>query len=239
MTTMASGTGTPVATPFRLFIFARHGESAANVASVLSADPSQSAPLTEKGRVQARALGAQLANVPISLAVCSRLARTRETIAIALEGRPVPVLTEPGLDELRVGDLDGKPIEAYWDWLAQHTAGDRLPHGESLHDALRRYAGVLHSLLARDTPVTFVVTHEFALRNIAAAAAPNRPPGSGPDFGNAVPYLFDEYAVRRAAVGLTARQDLPGSNSAKDSVLPHPPGRAAHPGAPPPSEAAH
>jgi broad specificity phosphatase PhoE len=154
--------------------------------------------------------------VPISLAVCSRLARTRETIAIALEGRPVPVLTEPGLDEIQVGDLDGKPVQAYWDWLARHSAGDRLPHGESLRDALRRYAGVLRSLLARDTPVTFVVTHEFALRSIAAAAAPDRPPRSSPDFANAIPYLFDEHAVRRAAVGLTAWKDLPGSNTSKD-----------------------
>jgi broad specificity phosphatase PhoE len=61
----------------------------------------------------------------------------------------VPILTEPGLDEVRAGNLDGKPIQAYWDWLAQHTAGDRLPDGESLDDALRRYADALRRLLAK------------------------------------------------------------------------------------------
>ena len=79
---------------------------------MLSTDPSRSAVLTEQGRAQAHALGAQLANVPINLAVCSRLSRTRETITIALDGRPVPVLTEPGFDEIQVGDMDGKPIHA-------------------------------------------------------------------------------------------------------------------------------
>ena len=130
-------------TPLRLFVFARHAESAANVGHVLNTDPSRPVALTERGRAQARALAAQLANLPIDLAVCSRLLRTRETISIALGSRAVPVLTEPGFDEIRAGDLDGEPVQAYWDWLGQHTAGDRFPHGESLDGALRRYAGAL------------------------------------------------------------------------------------------------
>jgi hypothetical protein len=124
-----------------LFVFARHAESTANADLVLSTDPSRPTPLTERGRAQARALGAQLANVPIDLAVSSRLPRARETVSIALADRPVPVTIEPSFDEIQVGDLDGKPIQAYWDWLGQHTASDRLPHGESIDDALRRYAG--------------------------------------------------------------------------------------------------
>jgi broad specificity phosphatase PhoE len=204
-----------------LFIFARHGESAANVASVLSTDHSRSALLTERGRAQARALRAQLVNV----AVCSRLARTRETITLALEGRPVPIVTEPGLDEVQAGDLEGKPIQAYWDWLAQHAAGERLPHGESLLNALRRYAEALSRLLAREVPVTLVVTHELALRSIVQAAAPDllTLPGSG--LANAVPYLFDEHAVRRAVLDLTARQDLPAGSRAEDTASGHPAGR--------------
>jgi broad specificity phosphatase PhoE len=202
MTTAVSGTSVDGSTPFRLFIFARHGESAANVASVLSTDLSRSAPLTERGRAQARALRPQLANVPIDLAVCSRLARTRETITLALEGRPVPIVTEPDLDEVRAGDLDGKPMKAYWDWLAQHGAGDPLPHGESRLHALRRYADALSRLLAREVPVMLVVTHELALRSIVQAAAPDLLTSPGVDLANAVPYLFGEHAVRRAALGL-------------------------------------
>ena len=170
--------------------------------------------------MQARALGAQLANLPIDLAIGSSLLRTRETISIALDGRAVPVLAEPGFDEIRAGDLDGKPIQAYWDWLGQHTAGDRLPHGESLDDALRRYAGALGWLLTAAGPVTLVVTHELALRLIAAAAAPpGGPLRPSTEFAHAVPYLFDERAVRRAAVGLAAEGTPPRVNG-----KPHNPG---------------
>lgn len=188
----------------RLFVFARHAESAANAANVLSSDPSGSVTLTARGRVQARALGAQLANLHIDLAVGTRLLRTQQTIGIALNGREVPVLIEPGFDELQVGDLEGAPIEAYRSWRDQHAASDRLPHGESVQDALRRYAGALRRLLAKEEPVTLVVVHELALRYITIAAATESPPHPGTALKNAVPYLFDGRAVRHAADRLDA-----------------------------------
>ena len=188
----------------RLFVFARHAESAANAANVLSSDPSGSVTLTTRGRAQARALGAQLANLHIDLAVGTRLLRTQQTIDIALGGRQVPVLIEPDFDELRVGDLEGAPIEAYRSWRNQHAAGDRLPHGESVQDALRRYAGALRRLLAKEEPVTLIVLHELALRYITTAAAAGSPPPPGTAPKNAVPYLFDGHAVQRAADNLDA-----------------------------------
>src|SRR5580704_2833539 len=93
----------------RLFVFARHAESTANTTHALSSDPARPVALTERGRAQARALGEQLANVHIDLAVGTRFQRTQETIGIALQGRRVPVLIEPGFDELRADDLDGAP----------------------------------------------------------------------------------------------------------------------------------
>jgi broad specificity phosphatase PhoE len=189
----------------RLFVFARHAESTANTAHVLSSDPARPVALTERGRVQARDLGAQLANVPVDLAVGTRFLRTQETIAIALHGRNVPVLIEPGFDELQVGDLDGGPMAAYRSWKHQHTLADRLPHGESPDDALRRYADALRRLLARTETVTLVVLHEFALRYIAATDGSRLPEEA---VGNAVPFLFDQHAVERAAASLDATASL-------------------------------
>jgi broad specificity phosphatase PhoE len=188
----------------RLFVFARHAESTANAADVLNTNPSQPVALTERGRTQARALGAQLAGLHVDLAVGTRLLRTQQTIDLALAGRPVPTLIEPGFDEIRAGDLDGAPIEAYWSWMDQHTAGDRLPHGESIGDALQRYTNALRRLLARKEKVTLVVIHEIALRYIAAAAATGSSPVNDTAVPNATPYLFDEAAVRRAAGSLAA-----------------------------------
>jgi broad specificity phosphatase PhoE len=189
----------------RVFVFARHAESAANAADVLSTNPSQPVPLTARGRAQARGLGAQLAGLHVDLAVGTRLLRTQQTIGIALDGRPVPTLIEPGFDEIRAGDLDGARIEAYRSWRGRHTMGDHLPHGESIQDALRRYADALRRLLARKEKVTLVVIHEIALRYIAAAAATSPSPLNDTTVPNAAPYLFDEPAVRRAEASLAVR----------------------------------
>ncbi len=123
---------------------------------------------------------------------------TQQTIDIALRGRQVSVLVEPGFDELRVGDLDSGPIEIYWSWKNQHSLRDRPPPGESRADALCRYANALRRLLARTETVTLAVIHELGLRYIVTAAADaSRWPDMA--FANAIPFLFDEYAVRRAA----------------------------------------
>jgi broad specificity phosphatase PhoE len=87
----------------RLFVFARHAESAANTTHQLSGDPSRPVALIPRAREQARALGVQLANLPIDLAVGTRFLRTQQTIDIAVHGRQVPVLIEPGFDEIQAG----------------------------------------------------------------------------------------------------------------------------------------
>jgi broad specificity phosphatase PhoE len=155
----------------RLFVFARHAESIPNVAHVLNSDPSRPAALTPRGRRQARRLGAQIGNLEVDLAFCTRFPRTRQTAEIALRGRNVPLLVEPGLDEIQAGIFDGAPIAAYWAWKEQHAAHDRFPQGESLDEAVRRYVDALHRLLARTEAVMLIVVHKLALRYIATAAA--------------------------------------------------------------------
>jgi broad specificity phosphatase PhoE len=185
----------------RLFLFTRHAESTANLTRVVNSNPAHPVWLTATGKVQARVLGMQLAGVHVDLAVVTRLPRTQQTAQLALEDRDVPVLIEPGFDEINSGDLDGAPIEAYWDWTQHHTSTERFPHGETINQALRRYGRSLRRLLARAEPVTLVVAHEFAVRRIVQAAPEFR---LSPDeaLGNAVPYLLDERTVERAAAYL-------------------------------------
>jgi broad specificity phosphatase PhoE len=182
----------------RLFVLARHAESSANVARVVSSKRHRGVPLSSRGQAQARELGAQLANVGIKLAVATRFLRTRQTVELALHGRSVPVLIEPELDEIDAGDFDGATIDEYWRWRASHTASERLPHGESPDEAMLRFASALERLASRDERVTLIVTHAFALHHIAQAAAP----ASRPRLANAMPYLFNEAAVLRAAGAL-------------------------------------
>src|SRR5215471_3511748 len=98
-----------LSTPGRLFVFARHAESEANIANALSSDPARPVALTEHGRRQARELGAQLHSLGVDLAVATRFLRTQQTLEIALRSREVPILIEPGFDEVDAGDFDGAP----------------------------------------------------------------------------------------------------------------------------------
>jgi broad specificity phosphatase PhoE len=195
----------------RLFIFARHAESAANALQVISSDPSRSFGLTPRGQQQARLLGSQLAHLQIDQAVYTRFRRTQETVELALAGRSVPHRVDADLDEVDAGHFDGAPIGAYWRWKDQHRPSDRFPAGESLDTALHRYTSAVRRLLERSEQTTLVVCHELALRSIleAADAAPQRRPAAAfanaapqrrpaAAFANAVPYLVGEKALRSA-----------------------------------------
>lgn len=183
-----------------LFLLARHGESTLNVERRVNGDPSVPVPLTDLGRDEARGLGEQIANVPLDLCLVTRFARTRETAEVALAGREVPIEVEPLLDDVYIGELEGKTIDDYRAWKREHTRADPFPGGESLDDTARRYATGFRSVLACEGDFVLVVCHEIPVRYALNAVA-----GSGDLDGpthavrNATPYLFDEDALTRAA----------------------------------------
>ena len=183
----------------QLFVIARHGESALNEQNRVNGDPSVTVPLTEKGREEAKLLGQQIAHVPIEVCVHSRFGRTAETAKIALGNRSVILETEPLLDDIDVGELDGCTLEDYRTWKKDHVRSDPFPGGESLDDAARRYARAFKKLLDRAEQRILVVTHEIPLRYaINAAGASDQLDGPVHQLRNATPYLFDEAAVARA-----------------------------------------
>jgi broad specificity phosphatase PhoE len=183
----------------RLFVISRHGESTLNLERRVNGDPAVPVTLTDKGRAEATLLGQQLAHLPIDLCVHTRFSRTLETAEIALAGRDVPFLEEPLLDDVKIGELEGKTLDDYRDWKAEHTRADSFPGGESLDDAARRYAGGYRHVLERPEERILVVTHEIPLRYaINAADGSDDLDGPAHQLANATPYVFDEAALRRA-----------------------------------------
>jgi probable phosphoglycerate mutase len=183
----------------RLFILTRHGQSTLNVAGLVNGDPSVAAPLTEDGRKAAERLGAQLAPLELDLCVHTRFPRTRETAEIALRGRDVPFVTEPLLDDIDVGELEGDTLDAYRAWKQAHARSEPFPGGESLDDAARRYARGFANLLRREEQSMLVVCHEIPLRYaLNAAAASTDLDGPIHLIANATPYLFDERGLEQA-----------------------------------------
>jgi len=184
----------------RLFVLTRHAHSTLNVEGRVNGDPAVPVPLTDDGREQARMLGLELANVPLELCVHTRFTRTRETAELALGARGVPVVEEPLLDDVDVGDLEGDTTADYRAWKAKHARGDRFPGGESLDEAGRRYAAAFRRLLARPEQGILVVCHEIPVRYaLNAAAGSDELDGPAHQIPNAAPFLFDEDALARAA----------------------------------------
>jgi broad specificity phosphatase PhoE len=184
----------------RLFALARHAESTLNHQNRVNGDPTVPADLTEEGRRQARLLGEELAGLAVDVCIHTEFGRTRVTAEIALEGRDVPFVEEPLLDDVDIGDLEGWTVDDYRAWKRGHRRSDEFPGGESLDDAARRYADAFERLLARDEQVLVVVAHEipirYALNGARGSDDLDAPVHAIP---NARPYLFGAEALERAA----------------------------------------
>ena len=184
----------------RLFLLTRHAHSTLNREGRVNGDPGVPAPLTAEGRTEAEQLGAELAALPIDLCVHTRFGRTLETAERALAGRDVPRMSEPLLDDIDVGDLDGETIEQYRAWKREHGRAEPFPGGESLDDAALRYASAFRRLLAQAARTVLVVCHEIPIRYaLNAAGGSEELDGPAHAIPNATLYLFDDAALERAA----------------------------------------
>jgi broad specificity phosphatase PhoE len=184
----------------RLFVLSRHAESTLNYESRINGDPTVPAPLTERGRDQARQLGLQLRALPLDGCVHTRFGRTIETAQIATEGRGLPLVEHADFDDVKIGELEGQTIEDYRAWKHLHTRADRFPGGESLDEAAARYARAYRGLLEQPFRCVLVVCHEipirYALNAIGGSDDLDAPVHTIP---NAAPFLFNDDALAEAA----------------------------------------
>lgn len=148
----------------------RHGENRANVTRELS-HRHVDYDLTERGRLQARQLGAFFAGIPLDAVYASPLKRAQQTAAPIAAARGLPVQTLEHLREINVGDLEiGQTPENLPErWaadnavVAQWLAGQRqvrYPNGENYPEAVARFAaGLAEALTGRDGQTVALVGH--------------------------------------------------------------------------------
>src|SRR5260370_33387223 len=158
----------------RLFLVVRHGQSLFNLDKVVNGDPALDRGVSEQGIEAAERLAGQLAALPLDLVAVSPFPRALQTANIALAGRAVAHLVDDDLGDVRIGDLEGKTLDACRETPAHSNRKERFPGGESLDEAALRYAGSFERLLVRHESVTFVVCHQLPVRYAANAAAGNR-----------------------------------------------------------------
>jgi 2,3-bisphosphoglycerate-dependent phosphoglycerate mutase len=183
----------------RLLLLTRHGQSQFNVTGTVNGDPARDLGLSELGAREATKLAQQIAAVAIDLCIVSEFPRAQQTAALALEGRDVAHVVDGGLNDIRIGELEGQTLDDYRTWKQGRSRSDRFPGGESLDEAALRYADAYERILVRREETVFAVCHEIPVR-YAVNAASGSAELDGPlhDVANATPYVFDAAGLRRA-----------------------------------------
>jgi 2,3-bisphosphoglycerate-dependent phosphoglycerate mutase len=183
----------------RLLLLTRHGQSQFNVTGKVNGDPARDLGLSELGAREATKLAQQIAAVAIDLCIVSEFPRAQQTAALALEGRDVAHVVDGGLNDIRIGELEGQTLDDYRTWKQGRSRSDRFPGGESLDEAALRYADAYERILVRREETVFAVCHEIPVR-YAVNAASGSAELDGPlhDVANATPYVFDAAGLRRA-----------------------------------------
>jgi broad specificity phosphatase PhoE len=191
-----------------LLLLARHGQSLFNLDHVVNGDPERDRGLSPLGLSEGEKLGRQLAGVAIDLCITSRFLRAQQTAALALGGRDVPHLVDGDLDDVRIGELEGRSLADYRAWKAEHGHDAAFPGGESLNGAARRYATAYERLLGRPERTILCVCHEIPVRYaVNATAGSEQLDGPLHDVANATPYVFDAAGLAR---GVERLRDLAG-----------------------------
>ena len=157
-------------------ILARHGESELSLVGRTNGDPGTSCALTEAGREQARRLGQLLEMDDLGLCVTSEFQRAQETADLALEGREVPRLVLPDLNDIRFGDFEGRALTEYRAWAHAHGPEEAAPGGgDSRAETVRRYVRGYRTILARPERMILVVAHGLPVRYVLDALAGQNP----------------------------------------------------------------
>jgi broad specificity phosphatase PhoE len=193
----------------RRLILARHAHAESNARAFVNAVPPGGG-LSVEGREEALGLGALLAAESIDVGLSSRLARTQETLELALTGRDVPRIVEPLLDEIRFGSFEGGPLAAYRAWAWGSDAAVPCPGGgESRADAARRLATALGLLLERPEETLLVIGHAMPIRYVVDASDGRFPAARLEPVAHATPFRLERQAVAQAAETLTRWVDAP------------------------------
>jgi probable phosphomutase (TIGR03848 family) len=159
-----------------LVLVVRHGLTASTGTALTGWTPGIS--LDDRGRAQAKAVGARLADVPIDAIISSPLDRCQETaaaIADAREGSPLSVQIDERIGECHYGDWTGQPLkklakEPLWRVVQAHPSAVRFPgqDGESMLDMQDRAVGAVrdwNERLGRDA-VYVICSHGDVIKSI-------------------------------------------------------------------------
>ena len=209
-------------------LLVRHAHARSNADDRINSTPPGEG-LSELGVEEALALREALAYEPIDLGVATRLARTQETLELALGGRDVPRIVLPGLDEIGFGSYEGGPFAAYRDWAWTNEPDARVPGRRGEQGARRPSGSQARSTRSLGAPedVVLAVSHALPIRYVLDAADGVFPAARVDPVPHAVPHALEAEAVEVAAetlrVWATAPRfaERPAETRAGPAAAPH------------------
>jgi len=157
------GTAAPKPPPATKLVLARHAVTPQTGPMLTGRAPGVD--LSEKGREQAAALGARLADVPVAVVYASPIERTMQTAAAVAEHHGLAVQELPGVIEADYGEWTGGKIAELaktdlWRTVQRAPSRARFPNGESLAEMQTRMVSALEEVVARHPgEVVVVVSH--------------------------------------------------------------------------------
>jgi broad specificity phosphatase PhoE len=190
------------------FLLVRHGESEFNTRNMLNGDPTVANPLSEQGRRQCEELAPSLDSIEWASVWTTRFQRTKESIALIAPRHAHLAQEIQLLDDINVGEFEGRPIDEFRAWRKLNGPGTVPSGGESLVQAVERYAHGLLFLLNHAPRPALAVVHDQPIRYVMNAQAGDDPlKGALRKVPNAVPYPFSAEALLLAANRLDERGD--------------------------------
>ncbi|WP_326829123.1 histidine phosphatase family protein [Streptosporangium sp. NBC_01810] len=139
----------------------RHGRTAYSATYRLNGDPRVPVGLDGVGRRQCRMAATRIGAV--TSCVTSGLPRARQSAALLLGGRQVPITVDARLNELHYGQFEGKPFMEYARWLEHEGPWRRPPEGvESQREGIRRMLDGIRAATVHPGP-RLTVTHGLAV----------------------------------------------------------------------------
>ena len=183
-------------------VLTRHAESELNVLDVLNGDVAVAAPLTERGREQARRLGREAG--PVDFVAHTEFGRTLETAELAWPTASRLVVAD--LNEIRFGSFEGtRWADGYGPWAEGSGPLEGSPGGgESRAEAVLRYARGYRTVLDRTEQTVAVVTHGAPIRYILLALAGHAPRPVLEPVPPAAPFSIERERLERAVDSIEA-----------------------------------
>lgn len=153
----------------RLYI-TRHGETEWNIQGRMQGW--KNSDLTEKGKLNAAALGRSLENIEFKRVYCSPLDRTRKTAELILGNRDVEIIYEDDLREIHLGELEGltqeEIVEIYPDFQShfwQNPHEYKAQSGEDFYNVRERVEKALERIISENPEGNvLIVTHGVVLK---------------------------------------------------------------------------